>query len=158
MTYRFPAVLCSRVSFRLSVRLVVSRVILRGSTLYCFSHCPIRAYVVDVLAVGVSGHDESVSALGEAHRQLVAHFIGFLRRDLSRLEGLPNLGGDDVVFLAASGGLLILPLGQEELLVDRRRAAPMAADQRAAGGFLRVLGVIGAAFQAGRNALAFVLV
>ena len=47
MTYRFPAVLCSRVSFRLSVRLVVSRVILRGSTLYCFSHCPIRAYVVD---------------------------------------------------------------------------------------------------------------
>ena len=46
MTYRFPAVLCSRVSFRLSVRLVVSRVILRGSTLYCFSHCPIRAYAV----------------------------------------------------------------------------------------------------------------
>ena len=35
-----------RVSFRLSVRLVVSRVILRGSTLYCFSHCPIRAYAV----------------------------------------------------------------------------------------------------------------
>ena len=36
-TYRFPAVLCSRVSFRLSVSQVDSRVILRG-------RCPIRAH------------------------------------------------------------------------------------------------------------------
>ena len=31
-TYRFPAVLCSRVSFRLSVRQATSRVIMRNST------------------------------------------------------------------------------------------------------------------------------
>ena len=48
MTYRFPAVLCSRVSFRLSVRLVVSRVILRGSTSYCFSHCPTALFLHDL--------------------------------------------------------------------------------------------------------------
>ena len=57
MTYRFPAVLCSRVSFRLSVRLVVSRVILRGSTSYCFSHCPIRAYVVQMVLIKVRSND-----------------------------------------------------------------------------------------------------
>ena len=38
-TYRFPAVLCSRVSFRLSVRQAVSRVIMRGSTI--FLHCKV---------------------------------------------------------------------------------------------------------------------
>ena len=38
-TYRFPAVLCSRVSFRLSVRQAASRVIMRGSTI--FLHCKV---------------------------------------------------------------------------------------------------------------------
>ena len=33
-TYRVPAVLCSRVSFRLSVRQAASRVIMRGSTIF----------------------------------------------------------------------------------------------------------------------------
>ena len=113
---------------------------------------------MDVLAIRMGGYDESVFTLGEAHGKLIANLIGFLRRDLSRFEGLPNLVSDDVVFLTAPSGLLVLPLGQEELLVHRQRAAPIAADQCAAVGFLRVLSVIGAAFQAGRNALAFVLV
>ena len=47
MTYRFPAVLCSRISFRFSVRQVVSRVILRGSALYYFVQRPIWAHAVD---------------------------------------------------------------------------------------------------------------
>ena len=107
---------------------------------------------MNMLSVGVSGHDESVPALGEAHRQFIAHFVGFFRRDLPRLKGLPYLVGDDIALLAAPCGLLVLPLGQKELLVHRQRAAPIAADQ-----CLRVLGVISAAFQAGRNAFAFVL-
>ena len=38
-------------------RLVVSRVILRGSTSYCFSHCPIRAYVVQMVLIKVRSND-----------------------------------------------------------------------------------------------------
>ena len=38
-TYRVPAVLCSRVSFRLSVRQAASRVIMRGSTISL--HCKV---------------------------------------------------------------------------------------------------------------------
>ena len=46
MTFRFPAVLCSRFSFRLSVRQVVSRVILRGSPLRYTTQCPIWAHLI----------------------------------------------------------------------------------------------------------------
>ena len=72
------------------VRLVVSRVILRGSTLYCFSHCPIRAYVVDVILINGSTDDESVFALCEAPGQIHAQAVGFLRRNLARNKGLPQ--------------------------------------------------------------------
>ena len=41
--------LCSRFSFRLSVRQVVSRVILRGSALHYFAQRPIWAHKVDCL-------------------------------------------------------------------------------------------------------------
>ena len=44
MTYRFPAVLCSRVSFRLSVRQEDSHVIVWGNALVCFCQRPIRAH------------------------------------------------------------------------------------------------------------------
>ena len=66
---------------------------------------------MDVLAVGVGGHDEGMLTFGEAHRQFIAHLVGLLRRDLPRLEGLPDLVSNDIVFLAAPGGQLILPLG-----------------------------------------------
>ena len=66
---------------------------------------------MDVLAVGMSTDEKLVLAFCPAHGQLIAHLVGFFRRDLARLEGLPYLVGDDVVFLAASGGLLVLPLG-----------------------------------------------
>lgn len=53
MTYRFPAVLCSRFSFRLSVRQVVSRVILRGSPLRYTTQCPIWAHFLDLHSVEI---------------------------------------------------------------------------------------------------------
>lgn len=66
-TYCFPAVLCSRASFRLSVRQVVFRVILRSSTLRCFTHCPIWAHNTDIVRIaaalgpcGVIGHELQV--------------------------------------------------------------------------------------------------
>ena len=69
MTYCFPAVLCSRFSFRLSVRQVVSRVILRGSALHYFAQRPIWAHGVDghlvehVLTVGQSLDDILIGVL-----------------------------------------------------------------------------------------------
>ena len=47
MTYRFPVVLCSHISFRLSVRQVVSSVIVEGSTLFYFLSHPIWAHPLD---------------------------------------------------------------------------------------------------------------
>ena len=43
--------LCSRFSFRLSVRQVVSRVILRGSPLRYTTQCPIWAHFLDLAAI-----------------------------------------------------------------------------------------------------------
>lgn len=43
--------LCSRFSFRLSVRQVVSRVILRGSPLRYTTQCPIWAHIYNVAFV-----------------------------------------------------------------------------------------------------------
>ena len=61
MTYRFPAVLCSRFSFRLSVRQVVSRVILRGSPLRYTTQCPIWAHFLDFGTVKLG--DDSLDGL-----------------------------------------------------------------------------------------------
>ena len=47
--------LCSRFSFRLSVRQVVSRVILRGSALHYFAQRPIWAHGVHRFYVGKTG-------------------------------------------------------------------------------------------------------
>ena len=144
MTYRFPAVLCSRVSFRLSVRPVVSRVILRGSTFYCFSHCPIRAYTVNVLFVCMGGNDKSVPSLCPAHCQLIADTVRLLRGDLARIEGLPYLITQHIVclflFPARHGG--ITGLCQKKLVRHGGRVALISGDILSAFCFLRVFAII----------------
>ena len=54
---------------------------------------------MDVGSVCMSGYRKSMIPLGEAHGQLIAEPVCFLRRDLSRLEGLPDLIGDDISFV-----------------------------------------------------------
>ena len=54
--------------------------------------------------------DKSVLALQKTLGKLVADAVGFLRRNFTRLEGLPHLIGDDITFLTAPDGLLVLPL------------------------------------------------
>ena len=139
MTYRFPAVLCSRVSFRLSVRLVVSRVILRGSTLYCFSHCPIRAYIVDVGPVDVGADHKGVIPLGKPFGKFHAQAVGFLRGDLAGLEGLTHLIGDYIVRAPhPPGGGDILALCQQKFRDGGPAVTGIAGDEPAAVRLLRI--------------------
>ena len=114
--------------------------------------------IVDMLAVDVGGHKKGVLAFGEPHGQLVAHLVGFFRRNFTRLKGLPDLVSDHIPFLAASGALLILPFGEQKLLVNSQGAARIAADQFPLGGLVWVLGIVGAVFQAGGHRFALVFV
>ena len=114
--------------------------------------------VVDVFPVRVGGNNKSVFALGEAHCQFVAHLVGLLCGDLTGAKRLPYLIGDHIIFLSASCGKFVLPLGQHKFFVCGQGAALVAADQLSPVRLVRILRVVRAAFQAGRNRLAFVFV
>ena len=53
--------------------------------------------VVDVSLVDVGADDESVLAFGKAPGQLHAQPVCFLRRDLARHKGLPQVVGNHIV-------------------------------------------------------------
>jgi len=114
--------------------------------------------VVNVLPVRVGGNDKRILAFGETHCQFVAHLVGFLGGDLSGLERLTNLIGDHIAFLPATSHQLILTFGEHKFFVCGQGAAFIAADQFALLCFVRILRIVRAAFQAGRNRLALVLV
>ena len=108
--------------------------------------------------VRVGGNDKRILALGESHCQFVAYFVGFLCGDFSGLERLTNLIGDHIIFLSAPCGKFVLPLGQHKFFVCGQWATLVAADQLSPVRFVRILRIVRAAFQAGRNRLALVLV
>ena len=108
--------------------------------------------------VRVGGNDKRIVALGEAHCQLVAHLVGLLCGDLTGAKRLPNLIGDHIIFLSAPCGKFVLPLGQHKFFVCGQWAALVAADQLSPVRFVRILRIVRAAFQAGRNRLAFAFV
>ena len=114
--------------------------------------------IVDVFPVRVGGNDKRIFALGEAHCQLVAHLVGFLGGDLTGAERLPYLISDHIIFLSASCGKFVLPLGQHKFFVCGQWAALVAADQLSPVRFVRILRIVRAAFQAGCNRLALVFV
>ena len=116
----------------------------------------INNVVVDVRPVSVGSNDKSVLALQKTLGKLVADAVGFLRRDLPRLEGLPHLIGDDITFLAAPGGLLVQPFRQQKFLVYGQRAALVAADQFALLGLVRVLDIAGMVMQTNPDGLSFI--
>ena len=108
--------------------------------------------------VRVGGNDKRIFALGEAHCQFVAHLVGFLGGDLTGLERLPNLIGDHIIFLSAACRKFVLPLGQHKFLVCGQWAALIAANQLSLVRFVRILRIVRAAFQAGRNGFPLVFV
>ena len=107
--------------------------------------------------VRMSCNNKRIFAFDEAHSQFVAHLVGFLCGDLTGFERLPNLIGDHIIFLSAPCGKFVLPLGQHEFFVCGQRAALIAADQLSPVRFVRILRIVRAAFQAGRNRLALFL-
>ena len=85
--------------------------------------------------VCVSGNDERVFALGETHTKFIAQLAGQLRCDLTGLEGLPDLVGDDFVPGFTSGAEWILGSGQHPFLDRCFRVAGVSTDERSAFSF-----------------------
>ena len=112
--------------------------------------------VVDVRPVGVGSNDKSVLALQKTLNKFVADAVGFLRRDLPRLERLSHLIGDHITFLTAPSGLLVQPFCQQKFFIHGQRAALIAAYQLALLGLVRVLDIAGVIVQTRPDGLALV--
>ena len=71
--------------------------------------------IVNVCPIYMSTDNIGVLAFGKSRGELTANLICFIRRDLSRLERLPHLIGNHVVFVGSSGEYFILTLGEKKL-------------------------------------------
>ena len=103
---------------------------------------------MDMRPVGMGCHDEGMASLRESHRRFIANVVGLLRRDLTGLEGLPDLVGDDISLGPASGDAKIFLLGQQELLVHRFLITGVGRNQLAVFRLLAVLCIVGSVLQA----------
>lgn len=112
--------------------------------------------VVDMRPICVGRNNKGVSAFQEAACKLISDSIGFLGSSFTRSKGLPYLIGDDIIFLAAAGGLFIQPFRQQKFLVHRLWAASIAAYQFALFSFIGVLNIAGVVVQAGGDGLSLV--
>ena len=114
--------------------------------------------IMNMRLINMGRNNKSMFPLGKAHRQFVAHLVGLLCGDLSGLERLTNLIGDHIIFLSAPCGKFVLPLGQHKFFVCGQWATLVAADQLSPVRFVRILRIVRAAFQAGRNGFSLVFV
>lgn len=97
ITFRFPFVLCSRVSFRLSVRTAVSCAVSQGSSfLFYFSLCPFRAHSVAMFMVGMYRNDILVLFL----QQPMTQFLRYLHS----LFGCYFIRGERLNYVLCFGG------------------------------------------------------
>ena len=99
--------------------------------------------VVDVSLVDVGADDESVLALGESPGQLHAKPVGFLRRDLARHKGLPQVVGNHIVRTAhpaGAGGVGLLV--QQKLRVSHAAVALVAGDEPAVVGLVWIFYIV----------------
>src|SRR5699024_4627266 len=99
--------------------------------------------VVDVSLIDVGTDDESVPALGESPGQLHAKPVGFLRRDLARHKGLPQVVGDHIVRTAhpaGAGGVGLLV--QQKLRVSHAAVALVAGDEPAVVGLVWIFYIV----------------
>jgi len=114
--------------------------------------------VVNVVPVCVRADKKGVTALRETERELIADLICLLRRDLAGQERLPQLVGDDVALLAASGQRKVLALCEQKLRVGGLRRALVGGDKFPAAGLGQIFCVVRALGQAARDAPAAVRV
>ena len=114
--------------------------------------------IMNVFPVRVGCNDKRILAFGETHCQLITHLVGFLGSDLSGLERLPNLIGDHIAFLPATGGKFVLAFGEHKFFIHSQGTAFVTADQFALLSLVGILYIVCTAFQTGRNRLTFVFV
>lgn len=111
----------------------------------------INDMIVDMCPIHMGADNKSILAFCPSHPQLIAHPVGLLRRDLSRLERLPNLIRYDIVLLLPPSDILILTFGKEKLLVRRLGCAGVARDIFSAVRFGWIFRIIRAISQGLRN-------
>jgi hypothetical protein len=87
--------------------------------------------VMDMGFVYMGGDKKLVFSLREFHGQLIAQFVGFLRRNFTRLEGLDDTVGDDVPLLrlAPPGGGFVEQLAHFKFFSGGFRAAHIGRHQ-----------------------------
>ena len=90
-----------------------------------------------LLSFLVSYHKRMIS-LQKAVGKFEADGIGFLWRNLARLEGLAHLRGDNFMFLRSPGVGLILAARQRKFRVGGMRIAGIRGDEFAIPCFVRV--------------------
>ena len=113
--------------------------------------------IVNVFPIGMRCNDKSVFAFQKPGGQLITDAVCFFSRNFTGSEGLPDLIGNHIAFLAAPGGLLVQLFREHELLIHSKRAALIAADKLALFSLGRILCIVGAVFQADGNRFSFVL-
>ena len=116
----------------------------------------INDVVMNVSLVDVGCHNEGVFALRPSYGGFIANLIGFLRCDLTGLEGLADLIGDHIVALLSAGDVLILPLGQQKFLISGFSVAFVGADELTVICLFCVLGIVRAVGKTLGDGLAFV--
>ena len=108
-----------------------------------------------MLAVCMGADNESVFAFEKSGSEIVTDLVGFLRRYLTGLKGLPHLIGDHAVRFVPPGQQAVLPLCQKKLLVCRPMVAAIGRDEFAAVGLVRVFGIVRSICKALRDGFPF---
>ena len=112
--------------------------------------------IMDMGMIDMGGDNKLILALGKAHGQLIADLLCLLWGDLTWLEGLPDLIGNNISFRIPAGALQIFLLGQHKFFVHCLRITTIAADIFSFFGLISVLCIIGSVRKTLGNGFSFV--
>ena len=111
---------------------------------------------MNVRAINMSCHDKGVFSLGESHGRLIPNLVRLLRRDFSRLKGLPNLICNHIMRLGSTGDMLILPFGKQKFLITGLCITGIRADIFSIFRLCCILRIISTVSQTLRYRLSFI--
>ena len=111
---------------------------------------------MNVCTINMGSHDKGVFSLGKSHGRLIPNLVCFLRRDLSRLKGLPNLICNYIMRLGSTGDMLILPFGKQKFFITGLCITGIRADVFSIFRLCCILRIISTVSQALRYRLSFI--
>ena len=107
---------------------------------------------MNMLLVYMSANDKRMVPFCQRHSVVIADLVRQFRRDLPRLEGLPQMVGDHIIiFLFPAGNDSIPTLCKKELLISDGRIALIGSNQSAAVSFLWIFHIVCYSIQCFRN-------